>query len=176
MSTVPRNVLSPESSSATLQRNGISSAGRGNTGTSESETAISSNGSGGKETAATATLEPHLQRAELDPCAADDDGADLYVVETEPVATRHSAAACVQAALAECRILTADGEQELFKRLKFVSFRAEAIEKSFETGRRTKKKLSEVNRLRSEASVIRDEIATANLRLVASIAGARRPQ
>lgn len=83
---------------------------------------------------------------------------------------RRSAAGCVQSALANCRLLTAEGEQVLFKRLKFVSFRADAIEKALHPTRPSKKKSAELRRLRLEEAAVRDEIAVANLRLVASIA------
>jgi RNA polymerase sigma factor (sigma-70 family) len=94
----------------------------------------------------------------------------LYVQEPNETAQRRSAAGCVQSALADCRLLTAEGEQHLFKRLNFVSFRADAIEKTLHPSRPSKKKLAELKRLRAEETSIRDEIAVANLRLVASIA------
>jgi len=96
--------------------------------------------------------------------------ADLYVQEPPDGARRRSAAGCVQSALASCRLLTAEGEQTLFKQLKFANFRAEAIEKSLHPKRPSAKKLAEFERLKQEASSIRDQIAVANLRLVASIA------
>ncbi len=96
--------------------------------------------------------------------------SDLYLEESAPATLRLSSSASVQVALSKSRILSREGEQLLFKRLQFVSFRAAAIETSFETSRPTKKKRLEVARLRVEEKEIRDQIATANLRLVASIA------
>lgn len=96
--------------------------------------------------------------------------ADLYVQEPGEGVRRRSAAGCVQSALASCRLLTAEGEQALFKQLKFARFRAEAIEKSLRSKRPAAKKKAELARLQQEADAVRDEIAVANLRLVASIA------
>lgn len=96
--------------------------------------------------------------------------AELYVQEPEESTQRRSASGCVQSALANCRLLTADGEKILFKRLNFVTFRADAIEKTLHPTRPAKKKSAELKRLRAEEMEIRDQIAVANLRLVASIA------
>ena len=95
---------------------------------------------------------------------------ELYVQEPEESTQRRSASGCVQSALANCRLLTAEGEQVLFKRLNFVSFRAEAIEKTLHPTRPSKKKVAELEKMRAEETTIRDQIAVANLRLVASIA------
>ncbi len=98
---------------------------------------------------------------------------ELYAVEeTEPGSLDPDhVAASLLSALQQSRLLTFEGEQLLFKRLNFLRFRANAIQSSLHTNRPSKKKLREIERLLSDAEAVREEIATANLRLVASIAG-----
>jgi RNA polymerase sigma factor (sigma-70 family) len=94
----------------------------------------------------------------------------MYLQESASPVHRLSSAGCVQTALSQCNLLSAEGEQTLFKRLSVASFRAEAIEKSIDSAKPAKRKMAELEKLRGEAESIRNEIAIANLRLVASIA------
>jgi len=82
-----------------------------------------------------------------------------------------SVASSLLSALQRSQLLTFEGEQLFFKRLNFLRFRANAIRMTLDTSKPAKKKLREMERLLAEASAVRDELATANLRLVASIAG-----
>ena len=82
-----------------------------------------------------------------------------------------SVASSLLTALQQSRLLTFEGEQLLFKRLNFLRFRANAIQVSVNPKRPSKRKLAELERLLSEARQVRDDLAEANLRLVASIAG-----
>lgn len=80
-------------------------------------------------------------------------------------------AGSILSALQQSRLLTFEGEQFLFKRLNFLRFRASAHQASLHPKRPSKKKLREIKRLLADAEDVRTELATANLRLVASIAG-----
>ena len=72
-------------------------------------------------------------------------------------------------AIEESRILTFEGEQFLFKRLNFLRFRANAIRITL-SAKPPKRTLKEIERLLQGAQEAREDIARANLRLVASIA------
>lgn len=76
----------------------------------------------------------------------------------------------IDKALSECRLLTAEGERTLFKRMNFLDTRAEAIESTLSTKRPAKKSLKEIDKLKAQSAAVREELAVANLRLVASIA------
>ncbi|NQV27487.1 MAG: sigma-70 family RNA polymerase sigma factor [Rhodopirellula sp.] len=82
-----------------------------------------------------------------------------------------SVAGSLLIALQRSRLLTFDGEQLLFKRFNYLKFRANAIQVSLNRKRPAKTKLAELARLMREATAVRDQLAEANLRLVASIAG-----
>lgn len=82
-----------------------------------------------------------------------------------------SVATSLLSALQQSRLLTFEGEQLLFKKLNFLRFRANAIRVALNPKRPAGKKLVELNRLLEEVKSVRDELAEANLRLVASIAG-----
>ncbi|MCA9212721.1 MAG: sigma-70 family RNA polymerase sigma factor [Planctomycetales bacterium] len=80
-----------------------------------------------------------------------------------------AAAESFVAALQQSRLLTAEGEQFLFKRLNFLRFRASALQATLQGRRRQKKTQAEIERLLRESNETRETIACANLRLVASI-------
>lgn len=79
------------------------------------------------------------------------------------------AAATFLTAVEECRILTFDGEQFLFKRLNFLRFRAHALSATLRHQRRPVKMQAEIGRLLGEANDTRDEIARANFRLLSFV-------
>lgn len=97
---------------------------------------------------------------------------ELYADEDDTLGTSasRSMAESFLMAVETSRLLTAEGEQFLFKRLNFLKFRASALQASQRRGRKSKKVTAEIERLLREASETRDQIACANLRLVASIA------
>lgn len=99
--------------------------------------------------------------------------AELYAVEEQSPGAigADSVDASLLAPLQQSRLLTFEGEQFLFKRLNFLRFRARAIQTTLNPGRSSRKKVRELNRLLGEAADARDALATANLRLVVSIAG-----
>jgi RNA polymerase primary sigma factor len=69
----------------------------------------------------------------------------------------------------QSRILTAEGEQFLFKRLNFLRFKANALQATLDSKKPSKKVLAEIERLLSEAEKTREQLTLANLRLVTSI-------
>lgn len=109
------------------------------------------------------TVETQFQESEF----------EMYSVEDGAPAGPgpHKETDSLQAALQQCRLLTFEGEQFLFKQLNFLRFRASAIQATMNRARPAKKAVSEVERLLRDAEAAREEIAKANLRLVASIAG-----
>jgi RNA polymerase primary sigma factor len=108
------------------------------------------------------TTEADLARIDIELYADEDRG---------PVdSTGRSVAESFLIAVEQSRLLTPDGEQFLFKRLNFLRFRASALQATCKSLKRPKKKtLAEIDRLLVEANASRDQIACANLRLVASI-------
>ena len=98
---------------------------------------------------------------------------ELYAVEEQAPGSLdcNHVAASLLSALQQSRLLTFEGEQLLFKQLNFLRFRASAIQASLHPTRPAKKKVREMGRLLHEAEEAREELARANLRLVASIAG-----
>ncbi|MCA9187469.1 MAG: sigma-70 family RNA polymerase sigma factor [Pirellulaceae bacterium] len=72
-------------------------------------------------------------------------------------------------AVEQSRLLTAEGEQFLFRRLNFLRFRASALQATLTRGRKSKVTAAEISRLLREADETREQIACANLRLVTSI-------
>ena len=100
---------------------------------------------------------------------------DVNLYKTEETAAGaldpDSVASSLLTALQRSRLLTFEGEQLLFKRLNFLRFRANAIQISINPKRPSKRKLAELERLLAEVKSVRDDLAEANLRLVASIAG-----
>lgn len=98
---------------------------------------------------------------------------ELYAVEEQAPGTLDSnkVAASLLSGLQQSRLLTFEGEQMLFKQLNFLRFRASAIQAALNPTRPAKKKVRELERLLGEAREVREELAKANLRLVASIAG-----
>lgn len=95
----------------------------------------------------------------------------LYAAEEGRYETdnRNEAAATFLQAIEESRILTFEGEQHLFKKLNYLRFRANAIHVTL-SAKPQKSTLREIERLLGGAQETREEIAGANLRLVASIA------
>lgn len=94
----------------------------------------------------------------------------LYVEEDDrPVRDASQAAATFLTAVEECRILTFEGEQFLFKRLNFLRFRAHALTATLKNQRRPQKAKSEIQRLLDDANDTREEIARANLRLISFV-------
>lgn len=94
----------------------------------------------------------------------------LYVDEDDrPVRDANQAAATFLNAVEECRILTFEGEQFLFKRLNFLRFRAHALTATLESQRRPRKAKAEIQRLLDDANDTREEIARANLRLISLV-------
>lgn len=87
--------------------------------------------------------------------------------QTSPVSTRH---ATIANALNQCQLLSADGERALFRQLAFFNTRLRAVESTVETSRKPKQTQREIDQLTEQARMVRDQIAVANLRLVASIA------
>ncbi len=95
---------------------------------------------------------------------------ELYVEEDDrPIRDPGQAAATFLTAVEECRILTFEGEQFLFKRLNFLRFRAHALNATLKTQRRPRKTKAEIQRLLDEAGDTREEIARANLRLISFV-------
>lgn len=74
-------------------------------------------------------------------------------------------------AVEQLRILSAEGERFLFKRLNFLRFRASALQATQSSGKCNRKTAAEINRLIEESQDTRNQIAVANLRLIRSIAG-----
>jgi RNA polymerase primary sigma factor len=95
----------------------------------------------------------------------------LYAAEEGRCAPvdRNEAASTFMQAIEESRILTFEGEQFLFKRLNFLRFRANAIRITL-SAKPPKRTLKEIARLLQGAQEAREDIARANIRLVASIA------
>ena len=87
--------------------------------------------------------------------------------QTSSVSTRH---ATIANALNQCQLLSADGERALFRQLAFFNTRLRAVESTVETSRKPKQTQREIDQLTEQARMVRDQIAVANLRLVASIA------
>ena len=98
---------------------------------------------------------------------------ELYAVEEQAPGSLDAdhVAASLLSSLQQSRLLTFEGEQFLFKQLNFLRFRASAIQATLHPTRPAKKKVREMERLLAEAEAAREELAKANLRLVASIAG-----
>lgn len=103
----------------------------------------------------------------------DDIEFELYAEEAQTPGSLdpNRVEASLLAPLQESRLLTFEGEQLLFKQLNFLRFRASAIQATLNPKRPAKKKVREMERLLVEAEAAREELAKANLRLVASIAG-----
>ena len=101
------------------------------------------------------------------------DSVELYAVEEQQPGSfdPDHVAGSILSALQQSRLLTFEGEQLLFKRLNFLRFRASALQAGLHPTRPAKKKLREIERLLADAHDVRTELATSNLRLVASIAG-----
>ena len=98
---------------------------------------------------------------------------ELYALEEgeSPQPSSETGASTFLRALEHGRLLTFEGEQFLFKRLNFLRFRANALQVTLRGRKRAPKRdMREIDRLLSEAEQSREEIAGANLRLVASIA------
>jgi len=95
---------------------------------------------------------------------------ELYTEEDHPL-PRDPKVATVSflSAVEQCRLLTFEGEQFLFKRLNFLRFRASALQSTLKNRRNTKKTDAEIDRLLTEAEQTREQIAHANLRLATSI-------
>ncbi len=93
----------------------------------------------------------------------------LYVEEEGRPSDPLGAATTFLTAVEECRILTFDGEQFLFKRLNFLRFRAHALSATLRRQRRPAKTQAEIERLLAEANDTRDEIARANFRLLSFV-------
>ncbi len=98
---------------------------------------------------------------------------ELYAAEDQTPGSLDAdqVAASLLNSLQQSRLLTFEGEQFLFKQLNFLRFRASAIQAALHPTRPAKKKVREMERLLTDAEAAREELAKANLRLVASIAG-----
>jgi RNA polymerase sigma factor (sigma-70 family) len=97
---------------------------------------------------------------------------ELYTDEdvSPRASTKRSVTESFLIAVEQSRILTVEGERFLFKRLNFLKFRASALQATSKKGRKSKKTVSEIDRLLTEARETREQIACANLRLITSIA------
>ncbi|TWT64886.1 sigma-70 family RNA polymerase sigma factor [Allorhodopirellula solitaria] len=116
---------------------------------------------------------PFIPHADFE-SACEQDFAEIdcaLYVEEEDRALRDAgeAAATFLTAVEECRILTFEGEQFLFKRLNFLRFRAHALTSTLRNQRRPRKTKVEIQRLLDEANDTREEIARSNLRLIAFV-------
>ena len=104
--------------------------------------------------------------------ATEQDFADIdcaiYAEEDRPCSP-HSSAESFLRAVEQSRLLTADGERFLFKRLNFLRFRASALHAASKGERKSRKTQREIDRLLEEANATREQIACANLRLATSI-------
>ncbi len=100
------------------------------------------------------------------------DDNKLYVQEEErPDSYRpRTEQATIGSALSKSRILTPEGEQQLFKQLRFVDVRAKAIKSTLDPKKPNKKSIAELEQLKTQRESTLEEITKANLRLVASIA------
>lgn len=105
-------------------------------------------------------------QAEQELCFGDID-FDLYAEQEEDL--QHSGPNAPYG-LNQSRLLTPEGETLLFRRLSFVKIRAEALRSTLKTGKAANKKLLEIQQLEKQYQETRNEIAQANLRLVASVA------
>ena len=99
---------------------------------------------------------------------------DIYA-EEDRAGSPHSSAESFLRAVEQSRLLTVDGEQFLFKRLNFLRFRANALEAASKGKRKSRKTQREIDRLLEEASLTREQIACANLRLATSIVRKHAP-
>lgn len=107
----------------------------------------------------------HDFRREQELCFGDID-FDIYEQEDNlPPAEPHG-----PYGLNQSRLLTPDGEVLLFRRLSFLKVRIQALRSTLPTGRANAKKLREIEQNELQANATRNEIAQANLRLVASVA------
>ena len=101
--------------------------------------------------------------------------ADMVLYDDEETSygslDSEATASSLMSTLRQSQLLTFEGEQLLFKRLNFLRFRANAIRMTLDVAKPAKKKLREMERLLAEAASVREGLATASLRLVASIAG-----
>lgn len=97
---------------------------------------------------------------------------NMYIDESARPQTSHvgSRHATIATALNQCRLLSADGERALFRQLGFLNTRLRAVESTLETSRKPKQTQREIAQMTEQWRVVREEIAVANLRLVASIA------
>ena len=97
---------------------------------------------------------------------------DMYITESEhaPGSRFGSRDATIATALENCRLLSPEGERELFRQMNFLSTRLQAVQSTLETTRKVKKTQREIDQLQHRWGSVREEIAVANLRLVASIA------
>ena len=73
------------------------------------------------------------------------------------------------ARLCEAKLLTAEEERRLFRRMNFAKFRADAVRSEIDPERPQAKKVEQVERFLAEAEAIRDRIVQSNMRLVMSI-------
>lgn len=99
-----------------------------------------------------------FETAEIDVYA--DGGADVSFDDAELMVF----------AIDNLRLLSAEGEKFLFKRLNFLRFRANALQATLKSGKRNNKTEVEITRLLDDAAQTRNQIACANLRLIRSIA------
>ncbi|MCO8122049.1 sigma-70 family RNA polymerase sigma factor [Stieleria sp. TO1_6] len=120
---------------------------------------------------------PYVPHADFDSATEQDFveiDCDLYVDEDDrPSQNSQHAADNFILAVEECRILTFEGEQFLFKRLNFLRFRASALKATLRNQRRPAKTEKEIQRLLGEATDTRESIARANLRLITFVARKR---
>ena len=73
------------------------------------------------------------------------------------------------ARLCEAKLLTAEEERRLFRRMNFLKFRADAVRSEIDPERPHAKKVEQVERFLAEAEAIRDRIVQSNMRLVMSV-------
>lgn len=97
----------------------------------------------------------------------------LYRTELDdpPISGEPQTDASLLKGLQQGRLLTAEGERYLFRRMNWLKYRAQVLSESLHPSRPSRKKRQQIDRLLHDADAARAQIAAANLRLVASIAG-----
>lgn len=93
-------------------------------------------------------------------------------VETKPTPSMatHQELSAYFASLYEHGLLTPEQEVALFRRMNYLKFRANALRSTLKPSKAEAAIIDEIEALLSEARKVRDEIITANLRLVVSLA------
>lgn len=71
--------------------------------------------------------------------------------------------------LCDAPLLTADEERDLFRRMNYLKYRANALRSTLKENRPSVRRLDQIDALLSKAEAIRNEIVSANTRLIVSI-------